>query len=121
MFRGVLARGLAGRMPLWAAAAISAAVFSAYHLSLVQALPTLTLGLALAAVAIRADSAAPAIVAHALNNAIAIAVSRDELPALAGWLDHHADDALWIAIAVAAAGLVLALVPVTPARPARLG
>jgi sodium transport system permease protein len=89
VFRGVLARSIGRRTSLIAAAAISAAVFSAYHLSLVQALPTLTLGMMLAVIAIRADSIAPAIVAHALNNALAIAVSRDALPWMTDWLGRH--------------------------------
>jgi len=89
VFRGVLARSIARRRSLIAAAAISGAVFSAYHLSLVQGLPTLTLGLMLAVIAVRADSVAPAMVAHALNNALAIAVSRGALPELTGWLGRH--------------------------------
>lgn len=88
VFRGVLARALA-RRSLLAACAISAAVFSAYHLSPVQAVPTFTLGLALAAIAIRADSVLPAMLGHALNNAMAIAMSRGELAASAAWLEAH--------------------------------
>lgn len=89
VFRGVLARSLGRRTSLLAAAAISAVVFSAYHVSLVQALPTLTLGMALAVIAIRADSIAPSMVAHALNNGLAIAVTRGALPGLMEWLGHH--------------------------------
>jgi len=89
LFRGVLARALGRPLRLAAAAAISAVVFSAYHLSLAQALPTLTLGFVLALIAIRADSVLPTMIAHALNNALAILMSRDELPAIAGWLTRH--------------------------------
>jgi sodium transport system permease protein len=108
VFRGVLARSLGRRMSLIAAAAISAAVFSAYHLSLVQALPTLTLGLLLAVIAIRADSVAPAVVAHALNNALVIAVSRGALPELAGWLDRHPVAGLAGCAVATAGGVVIA-------------
>jgi membrane protease YdiL (CAAX protease family) len=94
LFRGVLARALGRRLSIAGAAAISAAVFAAYHLSVVQALPTFTLGFVLGLLAIRADSVAPAIVAHAINNAVAIAMSRGELPALTAWLDAHAGTAL---------------------------
>src|SRR6185295_18795242 len=59
VFRGVLARSLGRRQALAVAAAISALVFSAYHLSPVQALPTFTLGVVLGAIAIRADSVLP--------------------------------------------------------------
>ncbi len=108
VFRGVLARSLGRRTSLIAAAALSAAVFSAYHLSVVQALPTLTLGLALAVIAIRADSIAPAMVAHALNNALVIAVSRDALPELAGWLGRHPVAAVVGCAVATGGGVVLA-------------
>ncbi|HEX3762944.1 MAG TPA: type II CAAX endopeptidase family protein [Kofleriaceae bacterium] len=108
VFRGVLARSIGRRLPLLAAAAISAVVFSAYHLSWVQALPTLTLGLALAVIAIRADSVAPAILGHAINNAMAIAVSRGALPELAGWFGHHPVAAVTGCAAVTAGGIVIA-------------
>jgi membrane protease YdiL (CAAX protease family) len=109
LFRGVLARALGRRISIAAAAAISAAVFAAYHLSVVQALPTLTLGFALALLAIRADSVVPAIIAHAINNALAIAMSRGELPALAGWIGDHPTIALAGCSTVTALGLAAAL------------
>ena len=108
VFRGVLARSIGQRTSLIAAAAISAAVFSAYHLSLVQALPTLTLGLVLAAIAVRADSIAPSIVAHALNNALVIAASRGALPELTGWLGRHPVAGLAGCAAATAGGVVIA-------------
>jgi len=109
LFRGVLARALGRRLSITAAAAITAAVFSAYHLSPVQALPTLTLGFVLAVVAIRADSVVPTIVAHAINNAIAIAMSRDELPALGGWLGGHPTLALAGCATATAGGIAVAV------------
>jgi len=109
LFRGVLARSLGRRLPIAAAAAISAAVFAAYHLSVVQALPTFTLGFVLALIAIRADSVVPAIVAHAINNAVAIAMSRGELPELAGWLDDHAAIGLAGCATVTALGIAAVL------------
>jgi membrane protease YdiL (CAAX protease family) len=108
VFRGVLARSIGRRTSLIAAAAISAAVFSAYHLSLVQALPTLTLGLVLAVIAVRADSIAPSIVAHALNNALVIAASRGALPELTGWLDRHPIAGLAGCAVATAGGVVIA-------------
>jgi membrane protease YdiL (CAAX protease family) len=108
VFRGVLARSLGRRASLIAAAAISAVVFSAYHLSLVQALPTLVLGLVLAVIAIRADSAVPGMLAHAVNNALVIAVSRGALPELAGWLDRHPAAGLVGCAAATAGGVVIA-------------
>jgi membrane protease YdiL (CAAX protease family) len=109
VFRGVLARSLGRHRSLLVAAAISAAVFSAYHLSPVQALPTLTLGLALGAIAVRADSVLPTMLAHALNNAMAIAMSRGALAVVAGWLDGHPVIALVGCASATAGGLAIAL------------
>jgi membrane protease YdiL (CAAX protease family) len=109
LFRGVLARALGRRLSLGVAAALSGAVFAAYHLSLVQALPTLTLGFVLALLAIRADSVLPAMAAHAINNALAIVMSRRELPELTGWLDRHPTLALAGAAAATAAGIAIAV------------
>lgn len=108
MFRGVLARALGRQMPIGIAAALSALVFAAYHLSIVQALPTLTFGFGLAVIAIRADSVVPTIVAHAINNTIAIVLSRDALPGATAWLIGHptlafAGCVLISALAIAAA------------------
>jgi membrane protease YdiL (CAAX protease family) len=109
LFRGVLARALAHRFTLGAAAALSALAFSAYHLSVAQALPTLTLGFLLGLLAIRADSVAPAIAAHAINNALAIAMSRRELPAIAGAFDRHPTLALVGCAVATTAGIALVL------------
>jgi sodium transport system permease protein len=109
LFRGVLARSLGRRLPIAVGAAISAAVFAAYHLSVVQALPTFTLGFVLGLIAIRADSVVPAIVAHAINNAVAIAMSRGELPGVAGWLDAHAAPALAGCVTATALGIAAVL------------
>jgi sodium transport system permease protein len=109
LFRGVLARALGRSLSIAAAAAISGVVFAAYHLSAVQALPTLTLGFVLALIAIRADSVLPAMLAHAINNALAIAISREELPALWGWLEHHPTLALAGCATATAGGIALAV------------
>lgn len=108
VFRGVLARSLGRHLTLIAAVAISAVAFAAYHVSVIQALPTLTLGGMLAVLAIRADSIAPTIVAHAINNAAAIAMSRHALPAVIGWLDGHPALAIAGCAAATGAGLVVA-------------
>jgi sodium transport system permease protein len=89
LFRGLLARALGRHLRLVVAAAASAALFAAYHLSIVQALPTLTLGLLFGLIAIRADSVLPTMIAHAINNALAIALTRGDLPEIAGWFGRH--------------------------------
>jgi len=109
VFRGILARALGRPLRLAVAAGISAAVFSAYHLSIAQALPTLTLGFVLALIAIRADSALPTMLAHALNNAMAIVMSRDELPAASDWLARHPAAALLGGAASTAFGIAISV------------
>jgi membrane protease YdiL (CAAX protease family) len=108
VFRGVLARGLATRLPLPVAALASAAAFSLYHLSYVQALPTFVLGALLAIVAIRGGSIIPTMLAHAINNALAIVLSRDEARGVADWLDAHTAPAIATCAVVCAAGVALA-------------
>ncbi len=110
VFRGVFARGLATRMPAILAIAISAVAFSAYHFSVLQAVPTFVLGLALATLAVRADSIVPAIVAHALNNGIAVLVTRDALPPVTAWIDRNPTAMLVGCASCAAAGVALAVV-----------
>lgn len=107
-FRGLLARALGRVQRLAAAAALSSLLFALYHLSIVQALPTFTLGVALAIIAVRADSVAPTILAHAINNAIVIALSRGALPGLDAWIAMHPLLALLVAAAASAGGLAIA-------------
>jgi sodium transport system permease protein len=120
LFRGVLARALGSRFSPVAAAAISSVVFSAYHLSPAQALPTLSFGFALALIAIRAGSILPTMLAHAINNALALAMSRSALPQLADWIDHHPTLALLGCATATAAGIgLVAPRPRTCRRPDR--
>jgi sodium transport system permease protein len=83
LFRGVLVRGLATRFFPLAAVLVGALVFSLYHLRVVQLVPTFTLGLLLGYLALRADSAVPGMIAHLLNNTIALLVARGDWPSLA--------------------------------------
>jgi sodium transport system permease protein len=108
LFRGLLARALGRHLRLVVAAAASAALFAAYHLSIVQALPTLTLGFLFGLIAIRADSVLPTMIAHAINNALAIAMTRGELPGIAAWFGEHPTFAL--AGCVTTSGLALVAV-----------
>jgi membrane protease YdiL (CAAX protease family) len=89
VFRGVLARALAARYGLVLAVIVSAVFFGIYHVLPPQALATFLLGLALAFIAIRANSVIPTMLAHVLNNTIAIVISREELPGLDAWILDH--------------------------------
>lgn len=79
VFRGVLLRALATQKRLWIAVVMSSAVFGIYHVLPAQVVATFLLGCLLGLLTLRARSIVPAVVAHFLNNAIAIIVSREEL------------------------------------------
>lgn len=106
IFRGVLARALAPRLGVALAALVTAAAFSAYHIELLQLIPTFSLGLALAFIAIRADSAWPTMLAHALNNTAAIALARDGRAV--AWIDGHQLTMTASCLVVVAAGIAIA-------------
>jgi membrane protease YdiL (CAAX protease family) len=101
-------RALAKRFFPVAAMVIASVVFSAYHLLPAQMVSTLGLGLALAYLTLRADSAIPAMLAHLLNNSIVIVVSRDEVPSVGAWMGAHSTLMLAGTAAVCASGLALA-------------
>jgi membrane protease YdiL (CAAX protease family) len=84
----------------------SAIAFSAYHLSLGQALPTLLLGLELGFIAVRADSALPTMIAHATNNAIVLSLARN--PDGLAWCVAHAVPCAIAASTSVATGIALA-------------
>jgi len=78
-FRGFIFGGLRARWGVPVAAAASAVFFAAVHLQLVHGLPIFFLGVLLALAYQRTGSLVPAIVAHSLNNVIAL------LSAWQGW------------------------------------
>ncbi len=126
VFRGVLLRGLATRFHATFAIPISALVFAAYHMNLVQLIPTFTLGCVLGLIALRAASALPTMLAHFINNTIAIVVARGELPMLAsrdgtGWLDRHPTLALTGATALTLSGIAIAMVAPRAPAPRAVG
>jgi membrane protease YdiL (CAAX protease family) len=109
IFRGLLARGLATRLGVFWAILISAAAFGLYHLNPVQMIPTFLLGLALGVIAVRGDSILETMLAHALNNTVAIVLSRDALPSANDWIDAHQGGMLGATLAVLLAGVALAV------------
>jgi membrane protease YdiL (CAAX protease family) len=74
-FRGMLFGGLRERLPRWAAALISAAVFGALHaFTGISAVPPLiAFGVILALLYEKTGSIVPGIVLHILNNSVALA------------------------------------------------
>jgi sodium transport system permease protein len=105
--RGLLVRAFAARLPAWLALVLSAAAFSALHLSLPRALPTFTLGLVLGWVALASGSVWTAVLVHATNNAMAIAVTLGAVDPLAGFIGAYPSLALALSVAGTAAGLAV--------------
>lgn len=89
LFRGTLQRALATRLFPIAAIGLTALMFALYHMSLIQLLPTFTLGVLLGVLAHRADSVVPAMLAHVLNNTVVILVARRQPAVLADTLAAH--------------------------------
>ncbi len=105
VFRGVLARGLASRLPVAAAVVISALLFCAFHMIPRQMVGVLPLALALGDLAIRADSIVPTMLAHLANNTIVLLAEHDRL----GPVDRVPPGALLaIAAVVVGSGVALA-------------
>lgn len=72
VFRGALQGGLAERFGMWPAIVIQAALFSAFHRSWWLLVPTFILGVVLGWLTERRGSLWPAIMLHALYNAITV-------------------------------------------------
>lgn len=108
VFRGMFMRSLLTRFAPVHAIGFAAAVFGLYHLLPAQMISTFLLGLALGFLTWRAGSAIPAMIAHGLNNAIAVIVSRDEVPGLTPWMTAHGGLLLAGTTVVLASGLALA-------------
>jgi|HubBroStandDraft_6_1064221.scaffolds.fasta_scaffold422047_2 membrane protease YdiL (CAAX protease family) len=107
IFRGVIARSLARRSQLLAIG-VSATLFAIYHVVPIQIVAVFPFGLALAFIAVRADSIVPTIVAHAINNVIGIAIARGDMPGLARVIDRSPPLALAGSSLLVVVGLALA-------------
>jgi membrane protease YdiL (CAAX protease family) len=107
IFRGILARSLALRFAPAVAIVISSLVFAAYHLSVIQLIPTFTLGVLAGMLTLRAHSVIPAMTAHVMNNALAILVSRDVVPGTSAWIDANRAPSLVIAGALTLSGIAI--------------
>jgi len=108
VFRGALARGLATAWPAWRAVVGSGVAFAVYHLVPSQVIGVLPLGLALGLLAVRSNSVLPGMIAHLTNNAIALLLSRDELPGLSRVLGASPAMTLAGAVVLLGGGIALA-------------
>ncbi len=112
LFRGVLLRALSRRFDAAVAVLVSALAFSLYHLNLAQLAPSFVLGLALGAVSLRARSIIPAMLIHAINNAVAIGLVRGELDPVIDALSEYPVAGLGLAVSLVGLGFVaMGLVP----------
>ncbi|HWO23122.1 MAG TPA: CPBP family intramembrane glutamic endopeptidase [Kofleriaceae bacterium] len=109
LFRGALLRALAARIAPAAALGIAAAMFAVYHFKPVQMLPTFTLGIVLGALSLRAGSILPSVIAHGLNNTMAIVVHRQESESLTRGLHDRPDLALAVCGALFLLGVGIAI------------
>jgi membrane protease YdiL (CAAX protease family) len=107
IFRGVIARSLARHSQLFAVI-VSAVLFAGYHVNPIQIVAVFPFGLALGLIAVRADSIVPTMIAHAINNAIGIAIARDDLSGLVRAIDARPQISLVVSSLVVAGGLALA-------------
>jgi sodium transport system permease protein len=101
-FRGVLLHGLRRRFPPVMLAVVTGLIFGAFHVELFRLIPTAYLGMILAGVTLATGSIFPAMLWHALNNAIAL------VPTHLGWWDGDTTLPGWIYPA-AVVGLAIAL------------
>jgi membrane protease YdiL (CAAX protease family) len=104
----MLLRALAARLDAVSSIGISAGAFALYHLNPPQVISTFGLGLALGFVTLRARSILPAMIVHAINNSVAIVISRDEVPPLGAWMTAHPTISLASSLLVISCGLALA-------------
>jgi len=74
IFRGLLLRSLTQKLSNYLAIAVSAGLFSIYHLSSFQLLPIFLLGLGLGTLALRSKSLWPVVIAHLVFNGIGFAL-----------------------------------------------
>ena len=112
VFRGVLARGLATRLPAVIAILGATVAFCAFHLLPPQMLGVLPLALALGFLAVQADSILPTMVAHFVNNIIGVLLSRDDLPtSISEVVNAHPNLVLACSLVVVIGGLACGLAP----------
>jgi sodium transport system permease protein len=69
LFRGVILRGFAAKLPRLTSAVLTGALFGLFHLDLWRLLPTGLLGVALSLIALETGSIIPPMITHFVNNA----------------------------------------------------
>jgi membrane protease YdiL (CAAX protease family) len=103
--RGALTFALRRRAPAAAAVLVSALLFAALHGSPYRFVPTFLLGVLFGAIALRAGSIVPTILAHAVNNAAVVLIA--DAPALGAAFDDHGALIGGVAVIVLTCGLAI--------------
>ncbi|MDT8340864.1 MAG: ABC transporter permease subunit/CPBP intramembrane protease [Longimicrobiales bacterium] len=101
-FRGALLHGVRQRMGRWGTVLVVGAFFGFFHVSLFRIVPTALLGMILAAVVLFSRSIYPAVLWHALNNALAL------VPVRLGWIGEDFRLPTWTVVP-ALAGVAVSL------------
>jgi membrane protease YdiL (CAAX protease family) len=107
LVRGLVTRSLAPRLGRAWAIAASAALFALLHASPARLLPTACFGVLLAHATLATGSVVPAMVMHALNNAMALLLATDTWPGLAAGMAAHPVVFLIGALTICVIGMVL--------------
>jgi sodium transport system permease protein len=118
VFRGLLLRGFAARLPAWGSITATALVFGAFHLSFetaIRFLPTAWLGILLGFVVWRTRSIFPAMLMHLLNNGLIVLLVAS--PAIRERLTAHGVQPPWILVALAPIVLYAGFRLLTSAEP----
>jgi sodium transport system permease protein len=75
-FRGLLVYGLRSKLKPWALIPVVGIIFGMFHITLFRLLPTAFLGMLLTAVVLATGSIFPAMLWHAMNNGLALILTR---------------------------------------------
>lgn len=110
--RGLLCLGLRRRIGAPLAIAIATVAFAALHVSVVRAVPTAVLGTLLGVLTVRAGSVVPAMLAHAINNGVALLLATGRLDPLGEAIGAAPD----LALVAAATLVILGIWTAWPAR-----
>lgn len=105
-FRGFWLRCCVSRWPRVVAVLVVSVGFSAFHVSWAQSISTLLLGIIFGFLTLQSNSVGPAILAHLLNNIIAILVSRQQLP----WLTYNCAKYPTLSTSIAAGAALIGIV-----------
>lgn len=101
LFRGAILGSLRNRWSPWRAIIVSSMLFGLLHFSVYRLLPTTLIGIGLGWIAYMGGSIYPAMMAHALNNAIAVTV----VPELN--LEKYSENWLWLSFPLLLTGIWL--------------